>query len=92
MSCKISVSLKRNVKTNPCLPTLFFVAGSGKRNLFLGLSIRKCYSFHFRYGMCQPVEDIPPCSPGQIAEQLIVDAPELTSQTYVKVSRFNKIV
>ncbi|XP_060554199.1 uncharacterized protein LOC132715225 isoform X2 [Ruditapes philippinarum] len=37
------------------------------------------------YGMCQPVEDIPPCSPGQVAEQLILDAPELTSQTYVKV-------
>ncbi|XP_053403761.1 uncharacterized protein LOC123554750 isoform X2 [Mercenaria mercenaria] len=38
------------------------------------------------YGLCQPVEDIPQCrQPGEIAEQVIVDGPELSTQTYVKV-------
>lgn len=37
------------------------------------------------YGLCQPVEDLPRCQPGHIAEQVIMDSPELNSQPYVKV-------
>lgn len=37
------------------------------------------------YGLCQPVETLPRCQTGEVAEQLILESPELNSQSVVKV-------